>query len=99
MVWKIANEVSHRMGKINSRTASAKHDIQWVNYSVFKVRELPLVELTRKAIMKIKYEIKKQGSWFICLINQDGVSYKPRWFPTEKCARSFGELIKFRNSK
>ena len=24
---------------------------QWVNYSVFKVRELPLVELTRKAIM------------------------------------------------
>ena len=25
---------------------------QWVNYSVFKVRELPLVELTRKAIMR-----------------------------------------------
>ena len=40
MVWNIANEVSHRMGKINSRTASAKHDIQWVKDNIKSDRVL-----------------------------------------------------------
>jgi len=40
MVWKIANEVSHRMSKINSRTASTKHDIQWVKDNIKSDRVL-----------------------------------------------------------
>jgi hypothetical protein len=53
--------------------------------------------------MNITYEIREQGSWFICLIKESGklhpISYKPEWFPTKKCAVAFGELIKFRYSK
>jgi len=40
MVWKIANEVSHRMGKINSRTASIRHDIQWIKDNIKSDRVL-----------------------------------------------------------
>ena len=40
MVWKIANEVSHRMGKINSRTSTLKSHLRWVEENIKNDRVL-----------------------------------------------------------
>ena len=49
--------------------------------------------------MKINYEIRQQGSGFICQLIETGVSnpinYVPKWFPDERTAVCFGEWIKF----